>query len=199
MNLALFDFDGTITYRDSFSLFVKYSVPKSKLIRGYLILAPFIIGYRFGLVSGTQLRRKIVSIGYKGEALACARRLGQAYAQEIIPGMVREEALKRIQWHLDQGDKVVIVSASLDLYLEPWCKKYGLDLICSRLETKGDRLTGAYDRGDCTADEKKARVLAAYDLKKYDKVYAYGDTEEDRELLQLADVRFFRWKEISDE
>ncbi len=159
MNLALFDFDGTITYEDSFSNFVKRSVPKSRLTRGYLFLAPWIAGYRMGFV--------------------------------------REEALERIRWHKNQGDKIVVVSASLDLYLKPWCETYDLDLICSKLEVKEGRLTGKYLGGDCTAGEKRTRVEKAYDLKNYKKVYAYGDTNEDNELLAMADVRYFRWKEVS--
>ncbi|RYZ86098.1 MAG: HAD family hydrolase [Proteobacteria bacterium] len=197
MNLALFDFDGTITYEDSFSNFVKRSVPKSRLTRGYLFLAPWIAGYRMGFVSGTQVRKKIISIGFKGDALEHVQKLGEAYARDVIPGLVREEALERIRWHKNQGDKIVVVSASLDLYLKPWCETYDLDLICSKLEVKEGRLTGKYLGGDCTAGEKRTRVEKAYDLKNYKKVYAYGDTNEDNELLAMADVRYFRWKEVS--
>lgn len=197
LNIALFDFDGTITSDDTFSKFIKCTLSKSKLARGYFILAPWIAGYRLGLVSGTQARKKIVNFVYSGEKVADFKKMGESYAQEVIPGLVREMALQRIQWHLEQGDKVVVVSASLDFYLEPWCRQHGLDLICSSLETQGERLTGNYARGDCAGAEKRIRVLEAYDLKKYDKVYAYGDTKEDDELLSLADTKFFRWKEVS--
>lgn len=194
MNIAFFDFDGTITFEDTFSRFLKQILPKRRFIRGYLFLAPWIVGYRLGLVAGTHVRKKVVNFAYKGQHAALLKNMGAAYAHEVLPSLVRNEAQQRIQWHLDQGDKVVVVSASLDFYLAPWCRKLGLELICSSLESKGGILTGKYVGNDCTGEEKKTRVLNAFDLKQYNKVYAYGDTKEDNELLGLADIAFFRWK-----
>ncbi|WP_223236408.1 haloacid dehalogenase-like hydrolase, partial [Acinetobacter baumannii] len=46
---------------------------------------------------------------------------------------IRENALKRILWHKQQGDQVVVVSASLSVYLESWCKSLDLDVISNLL------------------------------------------------------------------
>ena len=196
MNIALFDFDGTITFKDTFSLFIKQNVPKVRLIVGYLFLVPWIAGYKLGWIKGTQIRQKIVRIGFHGLDATEFQKKGEFFACEMIPKLVREKAFQRIQWHLMQGDKVVVVSASLDIYLAPWCRKNGLDLICSNLESDQGLLTGKYADQDCTGLEKKNRVLKAYNLKQYGKVYAYGDSVEDKELLELADVAYYRWKEI---
>lgn len=56
-------------------------------------------------------------------------RLGRQYSEQVIPRHIRPKALKRIQWHKSEGDKVVIVSASLDVYLKYWCEKFGVELI----------------------------------------------------------------------
>jgi phosphoserine phosphatase len=83
------------------------------------------------------------------------------------------------------------------LYLAPWAASRGLDCICAALEERAGRLTGRYVGGDCTGPEKVRRIRARYALGGYDTVYAYGDSGEDREMLELADKKYYRWKEIS--
>ncbi len=90
-----------------------------------------------------------------------------------------------------------MVSASLDVYLKPWCEELGIELICNRLEANGDLLTGKYCEGDCTGAEKVKRVKSLLKLEDYEKIYAYGDTEEDKELLEIADERYFQWKKVT--
>jgi HAD superfamily phosphoserine phosphatase-like hydrolase len=92
---------------------------------------------------------------------------------------------------------VVIVSASLDVYLSPWCADLGLDCICTTLEERNGRLTGGCAGGDCAGPEKARRIRQRFDLGRYETVYAYGDSAEDREMLELAHRKFYRWNEIS--
>ena len=72
-----------------------------------------------------------------------------------------------------------------------------MDCICATLEERGGRLTGRYLGGDCSGREKVRRIRRRYDLGRYDTVYAYGDSGEDREMLELAHRKYYRWKEIS--
>ena len=45
MDLALFDFDGTITNSDCFTAFIEQVVPKQRMRWGRLRLTPSLIGY----------------------------------------------------------------------------------------------------------------------------------------------------------
>ena len=123
---------------------------------------------------------------------------GRRYAAEVIPGVIRRRAVDRIEWHQRQGDLVVVVSASLDAYLRPWCEAAGVELICTELEGRGGRLTGRYRHGDCSGAEKLRRILERHEPGRYPLVYAYGDTSEDREMLALAHRKYYRWKEIGE-
>ena len=95
-----------------------------------------------------------------------------------------------------RGDRVVVVSASLDAYLEPWCRAMGVDVICSRIETRDGLLTGRYLQGDCCGEVKAQRIRDGYALTDYETIYAYGDTDEDHPMLAMADKPFFRWKPL---
>jgi len=196
MNLALFDFDGTITERDTFSSFLRFAVRRHRIVLGALPLSPLIFGYRLGLIAAHQARPIVARVGFQGERVGFVRHLGRRYATEVLPGIIRKPAIERIQWHRGQGDAVVVVSASLDAYLSPWCESIGADLICTELEEREGRLTGRYCHGDCSGPAKARRILERYDLSRYPVVYAYGDTSDDREMLELAHRKFYRWHEI---
>jgi HAD superfamily hydrolase (TIGR01490 family) len=195
MNLALFDFDGTITTADTFTPFVRFAAGRTRIIVGTALLAPMILGYELGLVPAPKMRAAVAHVCFRGRREAEVERLGVVYS-ETFARVIRPEALDKIRWHQANADRVVVVSASLAVYLRPWCASLGLELICTELEAKTGTLTGRYAGGDCTGREKARRVLARYDLRQYSTVYAYGDTREDSELLGLANKRYYRWQEL---
>jgi HAD superfamily hydrolase (TIGR01490 family) len=195
MNLALFDFDGTITSRDSFEPFLYFAAP-GRVAIGTLLLAPLVAAHRVGWISSSRLRAAGAYVGFRGRVHAELCELGARYAR-TLGSIVRPEALDTIHWHQAQGDRVVVVSASLHLYLSEWCREVGVELICTELEVKAGRVTGRYRGGDCTGREKARRVRERYELARYPVVYAYGDTPEDAELLALAHRRYFRWRELA--
>jgi len=196
VDLALFDFDGTITTRGAYPGFIRFAIrPRRKVVAG-ILLGPLIVGHRVGLVSDRAIRKVMSRIVLQGEQPERLRRLGERYAAKALPDLMRPTALERVAWHKARGDLVVVVSASLDVYLEPWCASMGVDVICTQLEAHGRRVTGRYVGGDCCGEEKARRIRERYALGEYRSIYAYGDTEEDREMLDMADKKFFRWQEV---
>jgi phosphatidylglycerophosphatase C len=196
-DLALFDFDGTLTTREMLPDFFRRAIPRQRLWLGQALLAPLIIGYRLGWVPGTMVRAAIVRVGLAGLPLVDYRRHGEAFANEVLPGVLRADAMARLHWHQARGDTVVVVSGAFDVYLEPWCRQHGVALICSALEHDGQRLTGRYLGPQCVRAEKPARVVARYDLARFERVHAYGDTVEDLDLLAIAHHRHYRGKELT--
>lgn len=196
MDLALFDFDGTITDRETFPGFVRATVDRRRLRWGAALLAPHVIGYRLGWVSGEAVRRRIVAFGYRGRRESEVRAAAEQYLREVVARQIRPEALERLAWHRERGDRVVVVTANLELFVSAWCEQQGLEYICSHLEARDGVLTGRYLGRDCCGPEKSRRVRERIALQDYASVHAYGDTVEDRELLALADRRFYRWREL---
>lgn len=197
MDLALFDFDGTITTREMLPDFIHRAVPPRRLALGRALLAPLVVGYRLGWVPGTVVRAAIARLGFTGMTLADYEAHGLAFAEDALPAVLRAEALARIAWHRARGDTVAVVSGGFDVYLRHWCARHGLDLLCSALEQKNGALTGRYLGRQCGGEEKARRVRAAYDLSRYARIHAYGDTREDFALLDLAHERWYRWERVA--
>ena len=191
-SLALFDFDGTITTRDTFSQFLIYLMSPPRLILESMILGPTYMAYLLNFISnntakGMALKR--VLSGYREERLLT---LGRDFYEQRCRNLIRPKALNRIQWHKDEGHDVVLVSASVGFWLLPFAEEYGLDLICTRVKSDKGICLGELDGLNCFGPEKVRRVQEKYDFSKYKEVYAYGDTRGDKEMLEAAQIAFFK-------
>jgi phosphatidylglycerophosphatase C len=198
MDLALIDFDGTITTKGVYPEFLRFAVSRRRKLTAGALVSPLIAGYKCGLISEPAIRLVLSRASFQGADPARVRALGEQFVRDVMPGLVRPIALERIAWHKDRGDRVVVVSASLDAYLIPWCRALALDLICTELEESAGRLTGRYVQGDCYGPEKVRRIRERLPLAEYGTIYAYGDTEDDRPMLDMADRKYFRWQEVHD-
>jgi HAD superfamily hydrolase (TIGR01490 family) len=118
--------------------------------------------------------------------------IAQQYAEEIYDWM-RPEAQSRALWHQTQGHTLAIVSASLDIYLASVANRLGFnELICSRLEIQNGTVTGKLIGHNCRGAEKVRRLTERFgDLKAFD-LYAYGDSDGDKEMLAAAQHPFYR-------
>jgi phosphatidylglycerophosphatase C len=82
---------------------------------------------------------------------------------------------------------VTIVSASPELYIRPWAERIGVtEVIASRLAFAEGRFTGRLLGANCFGPEKARRIEAELGPSGAARIYAYGDSEGDREMLALA-------------
>ena len=195
-DLALVDFDHTVTTCDSYARFLRSIATPRQRARAPWTVGPWMAAYKLRLLSAAALRRRVTRIVFSGRDIAVVEAAGQRYAEQQLPALLRPEMMARIAWHRARGDIVVVVSGSLDAYLRPWCDAHGLALICNRLAVVDGRCTGHYlhgDRGEHKADD----IRAAYDLSTFARVHAYGDSREDRPMLALAQERWWRGHRIA--
>ncbi|MCM2335822.1 MAG: HAD-IB family hydrolase [Pseudomonas sp.] len=190
--LALFDFDGTLTTAETFGPFVRAAAPRGRVRVGGVLLAPLVLAYRAGLVSGSTVRAAIVRVAFAGVPAADVAAHGEAFARDVIPGLLRPSAVASLDRHRERGDTVAVVSGAFDAYLAPWCAAQGIELFASSLASRDGVLTGRYRGAQCVGEEKARRVRAAFALAEYAEVHAYGDTAEDEALLALAQHRTYR-------
>ena len=196
MDLALVDFDHTVTTCDTYSRFLRRVATPAQLSAAKWTVGPWLLGYRLRMVSAAALRTRVTRLTFAGRDAAGIEAAGECHARDLLPGVLRPAMMERIGWHQARGDTVVIVSGSLDAYLRPWCDAHGLALICNRLEVEHGRLTGRYLAGDRGA-HKAADIRARYDLTQFDRVHAYGDSGEDKPMLALAQERWWRGHRVA--
>lgn len=190
--LALFDFDGTVTKRDSFLSFLLYSQPFWRFCCCALLLSPVIALYWLRILGNNPAKQMVLRVVFGGTPRKDYLRSARAFASDRLPALVRPEALERIEWHRRLGHRIVVVSASLEDYLLPWCEENGLELLATRLEVVGDKMTGRIIGRNCYGSEKVRRIQELLDTTAFDIRFAYGDSRGDVEMLRLADKPCYR-------
>lgn len=194
--IAAFDFDGTITTRDTLLPFLARTCGRRTFARALrsagLVAARSRVGSRLHPAdshhrdaSKTVLLRELLT----GRSAVWLAERGDAYAREVLPTVIRPEMIDQIGWHRDNGHELVLVSASLDAYLRPFGTAQGFDeIIAVTLEVDDtDTLTGELARPNVRGPEKAVRLREWLAGDEATFMWGYGNSSGDRELLALAD------------
>lgn len=186
MRLALFDFDGTLTNRDSLPDFIIYSVGRWKYYLGLVILSPMLSVYLLKFLSNDRAKELMMEHFFKGWRASDFKSIAKRYALNKIDSIIRPKALERLQYHQQNSDRIIVVSASIDAWIEPWCNLHHIELLATSMEEKNGLITGKFASKNCNGPEKCVRIGEAVDLSQYEEVFVYGDSQGDKEMLSLA-------------
>lgn len=192
--IAAFDFDHTLTDRDSLLPFL-YQIGGWAYASAQLaMLGPALVGYLTGSLSRQSIKEKILEQFIRGKSQNELEVSGVEYASGLLNRYIKPEPLHRLAWHQSQGHTCVLISASLELYLKPWAASHGFEkVLASRLEmTPAGHATGRLEGLNCWGAEKVRRLIGFAGPKQNFQLYAYGDSQGDRDLLDLADYPFYR-------
>ncbi|MGH8988891.1 MAG: HAD-IB family hydrolase [Acidimicrobiales bacterium] len=191
--VAAFDFDGTLTKGGSV-------VPFLVRVRGIVPVALAVLRELPGLAQAAVVggntsdhaKEALFMRLLAGFPAAELDRIGGEFAETHLRRRLRADTRERLEWHREQGHRVVVVSASPEAYVRPAAALLGADAaLATRLAVGGDLLTGRYEGRNCRGAEKYARVmgwLRSEDLGTAQPVlWAYGNSRGDRRLLEAAD------------
>ena len=192
MKIAFFDFDGTITEADSTARFIRYLVGDSKFYIGIFLLLPFMFLYILNLISNNSIKQILITYFFKGKNINEFKKHAEYFSLNMLEPLIRKKALKEIEWHKENGHDIVIVSASIDLWLRPWCIKNDVALISSMLEVNDNLITGKTRNRNCYGLEKVARIKELYNLSEYSYIYSYGNSRGDYEMLKIANESHYK-------
>lgn len=191
-SLVFFDFDGTLTTRDSLPSFALHSLGKLRTLIGALKALPWILMWKLGAVSNSVAKERLFSFLFRGMAAPGFAACCESFAPEIEK-MVRPELVARMARHIAAGDEVYIVSASIGDWIVPWAEKNGVDkshVIATGAAVENGILTGRFSTPNCHGPEKVRRIQAVVGDIGVRSVVAYGDSGGDLPMLALADRAF---------
>lgn len=185
-NLALFDFDGTISRKDSMIEFLKFYKGKRKVILAFVQHIHWLVLMYLGLVENWKVKEKIWVALIGNTKLESFNKSAEKFSLEVLSELIYEKALNQIKKHQNNNDRVIIISASAENWLKPWCEVHQLELISTQLEVENEVITGRLKGNNCNGNEKVNRIKQVINLNDYEEIYAYGNSSGDKEMLALA-------------
>jgi phosphatidylglycerophosphatase C len=192
--LAVFDFDGTLTYRDSFVPFLRFAFGNKIFIRKLLRMARPSHSYLMKRISRDDLKAQLIRTFLRGVTLAWLEQQAQYFCDKSWAQLMRPKGLVAVSDQLLGGATVTICSASPALTLKPFAAKLGVQLIGTQLEAVNGILTGEIEGQNCRCVQKVMRLEAEYGSLKHYLVRAWGDSPGDEQLLAVAQEP--RWREF---
>jgi len=191
--IVAFDFDGTITNKDSFIEFIKFSKGAWQLYSGFLLFSPVLVAMKLRLIANWKVKQWVISYFFKGVPLHKFNSWCEQFCAKIDT-MIRPEFAGTLEKYRQNNCEICIVSASVENWLLPWAHKMGIqNVFATQLEVGENQIiTGRLLGNNCYRQEKVNRLLEAFPERENYYVIAYGDSSGDKELLAFADEGYYR-------
>ena len=183
-----------MTRGDTLLPFLLFAAGPVRFSRLFLLLLPTLLGYKLGIIKNHTAKEKVLSRFFSEMDIESLQKIAHLFSTQTLPRLIRPVALNRFKWHKQQGHRCVLISASLDIYLLPWALAIGFDdIISSSLDvTQAGHITGKLAGANCFGIEKTRRLEALMGDRSHYELYAYGDSDGDKELLSMADYAYYR-------
>ncbi len=187
--IVAFDFDGTLTTRDTLLEFIRFVAGTGPCLLGFLRYIHLLVLMKLHLYPNYKAKEHIFSYFFKGKPIERFDADCRAFA-EANHHLLRPQGIEVLEHAKAEGAEIVIVSASIDNWVKPFFGN--VTVLGTQIEVKDGRLTGRFLTKNCYGQEKVNRILEQYPNRKTYHLTAYGDSRGDREMLALADEYYFK-------
>jgi len=191
--IAAFDFDGTITRKDTLIEFLRFAGGIARFYAVFALYSPLLVLMKLKLYSNQKAKEKIFAHYFKSMPIEQFDDLCRRFFEQKGQSLIYADAKAQIANHKEQGDEVVIISASIENWVRHFADALKADkLLATKIEVQDEKLTGRFITANCYGQEKVKRLLSAYPDRNNYYLIAYGDSQGDKELLQLADEQHYK-------
>ena len=189
-----FDFDGTLTTKDTLLEFIRFAKGSGQMFRGFLLFSPLLILMKLHLFPNWKVKQKIFSYFFKGMKIDDFNALCTRFA-ERNKHLLRPAGIEKVRQAIaEEHTTVLIISASIDNWVRPFFDENDkkIQVLGTQIETKEGRLTGQFTSKNCYGEEKVNRLTALYPHREAYYLIAFGDSRGDKELLAFADKAYYK-------
>lgn len=187
-----FDFDGTLTRSDSLIEFIRFAKGDKAFALCFLRYLPLLILMKIRLYPNWKAKQKVFSYCFKGMKTVDFNTLCTRFAEKKS-SIMRPKGIQKLREVLDEGSKAIIISASVNNWVEPFFADMGdIYVIGTMIEERDGVLTGRFLTKNCYGREKVKRLLQLYPERTEYWLTAYGDSRGDLELLDFANESHYK-------
>lgn len=190
--LYCFDFDGTLTYKDTMFMYLKF-YDASRFRLQFVKHIPLFILLKLKLAETEKVKKSFIGAVLKGQTQEKIERKSREFFEAHYPSIVRENALDFIRNIDHDNTRSLLVTASLDIWAQPFAEAFRMQLVATKAEFKNGIFTGNFIGRNCNGQEKLARIQSEIAGSKYDKTIAFGDTSGDKPMLAWANEGHYQF------
>ena len=188
--MALFDLDGTLTHHDTlFPFLAGYLVHHPAKVLRLWRLVPALLRYALAGRDRGRLKSRAIRAVMGGDARPVIEAWAERFVAALHPkGAFRAAGLAVLEMHRSAGDRLVLLSASPDLYVPLIGRMLRFErTVCTEIRWDGERLNGALRTANRRGEEKVRCLEQLREEYAQAKVTAYGNSLSDIPHLERAD------------
>ncbi|QUB56283.1 haloacid dehalogenase-like hydrolase [Prevotella melaninogenica] len=189
-----FDFDGTLTTKDTLLEFIRFAKGSGQMFRGFLLFSPLLLLMKLHLYPNWKAKQQVFSYFFKGMNIDDFNALCTHFAEQN-KHLLRPAGIEKVRQAIEEEQAtVLIISASIDNWVRPFFDEIDkkIQVLGTQIETKEGHLTGQFTTKNCYGQEKVNRLTALYPHREAYELIAFGDSRGDKELLDFADKGFYK-------
>lgn len=191
--IAVFDVDGTLLRGDCMWMAALRTRSPLGVLRAGLALVPGVLAWRQGRISTGDFKAITLALFRICDRVNQAEAAGQGdWLLPVLLENLRPEALRRLRWHQDRGDRVLLCSASPRMLLQPLADHLRVELLATELQRQGGHWLPLLAGANCKGPEKVRRLQAHLGPLDHCVLEAYGDSRGDQEMLLAAQRPHYR-------
>lgn len=189
-----FDFDGTLTTKDTLLEFIRFAKGSGQMFRGFLLFSPLLLLMKLHLYPNWKAKQQVFSYFFKGMNIDDFNALCTHFAEQN-KHLLRPAGIEKVRQAIEEEQAtVLIISASIDNWVRPFFDEIDkkIQVLGTQIETKEGHLAGQFTTKNCYGQEKVNRLTALYPHREAYELIAFGDSRGDKELLDFADKGFYK-------
>ena len=189
-----FDFDGTLTTKDTLLEFIRFAKGSGQMFCGFLLFSPLLLLMKLHLYPNWKAKQQVFSYFFKGMNIDDFNALCTHFAEQN-KHLLRPAGIEKVRKAIEEEQAtVLIISASIDNWVRPFFDEIDkkIQVLGTQIETKGGCLTGRFTTKNCYGQQKVNRLTALYPHREAYELIAFGDSRGDKELLDFADKGFYK-------
>lgn len=192
-NIYAFDFDGTLTKRDSLIAFLLFAKGWKEFLKCFALHIHLLIAMKLKLADSGKVKESIFAYYFQNMPESMFDNLCERFAA-THSHILRPKGVERVREAMAEPDStVMIVSASINNWVAPFFRDFpGIEIFCTRIEVKEGNLTGRFLSANCRGKEKVRRILVLHPDRKSYFLTAFGDSSGDIAMLDFADEGFYK-------
>ncbi len=196
-----FDFDGTLTKKDTLLAFIRYACGNKSFYLALVLFSPILVMMKLRLYPNWKAKQQFFSWFFKGMDIDAFNEVCNRFAYEK-KDLLRKKGINEMKKALSEGSKVIVVSASIENWVRPFFEHEfaetevlssgQLQIACTKIDVRHFKVTGKFLTKNCYGKEKVKRIDRAFPHRKLYTLVAYGDSAGDKAMLDYADEKHYK-------